>query len=173
MSLIDYFIVAFILLMTFFGYKKGILISICSLISWVVGVPAALFVSENYSETVYDYFASVDFMIKHFNKPVLVVIIDVLLFLLVIIAVKIVIHIIYSIICKNKDKDSPVRKVNSALGGIFGFVKSAVLLLVFASVIFYFQQHDVISKDNAFMQQCSNSAIIEYLNSFNPLTRGL
>lgn len=56
MNWIDYIIIALVLLMTFWGYRRGLLSSVFGIAKYIIGVPVSCFVSNRYYEEVYQNF---------------------------------------------------------------------------------------------------------------------
>lgn len=92
----------------------------------------------------------------------------VIIFLIIFVALYVVTSIILSMLQKlQRVKHMPLKRTNALLGGILGFVKSAVLIFVFSTVLGLI--FDVIPKDTQFYQIIDSSIAVGYINQINPL----
>lgn len=69
MNRIDYVLIALMLLMTVWGYRKGLLSSAFGIAKYLVGVPAASYVSGHYYEEVYQKYLY-DPLLKEVNERI-------------------------------------------------------------------------------------------------------
>lgn len=101
-------------------------------------------------------------------------------FLVFFISTGIIVHIIKRSNNKkdrDKNKKSPLRTADKIFGAVFGFLKSAVIVLAITNVLMYILElgFDVLAS-NPFFTEVKNSMIVEILNSINPfnaITEGL
>lgn len=101
-------------------------------------------------------------------------------FLVFFIATGIIIHIIKKSNRKkdrDKDKKSPLRTADRIFGGVFGFLKSVVVVLAITSILMYILELGVDALNaNPFFTEVKNSRLIEvfhFVNPFNAITEGL
>lgn len=101
-------------------------------------------------------------------------------FLVFFIATGVLIHIIKSYNHKkdhDRDKKSPLRTADRIFGGVFGFLKSAVVVLAITSILMYILELGVDALNaNPFFAEVKNSKLIEVFHSVNPfnaITEGL
>lgn len=54
MSILDYILIALVVLMAVWGFRRGLLSGLIGTAKYAVGVPVSLFVSHQYYQAVYD-----------------------------------------------------------------------------------------------------------------------
>ena len=97
--------------------------------------------------------------------PIVQEIIKILLILLTFILFYVITGIILSLAKKIREKKKlPLHKTNSFFGGVFGLVKSVLVLSSISKFIL-----DIITVQNNFVTQLKGSVIIDFINKFNPL----
>lgn len=101
--------------------------------------------------------------------PVAVIICKIVVFILAIIVFFVVTGIIIALIKGlGKSKHAPFRRTNKFLGAVLGTIKAAIIIFTLAAVgnffIVYFG-----SADGGLISQLEASAVIEFINKFNPL----
>lgn len=104
------------------------------------------------------------FVMDNMVEPVAYIVIEIALFILTFIVFALICSIICAIVKSKKDKESFVCKTNSVLGGLFGFAKSILFVLLFAAIVNYLNENADISSKNEVMRQINNSALLEYIN---------
>lgn len=76
--------------------------------------------------------------------------------------------ILYLVKKLSNSSRAPFRKTNKFLGAVFGVIKALILVFAIAR-IGAFLTENISAGDNSFLHQVASSAIIEFVNKFNPL----
>lgn len=76
--------------------------------------------------------------------------------------------ILYIVKKLSNSSRAPFRKTNKFLGAVFGMIKALILVFAVAR-IGAFLTENISAGDNAFLHQVASSAIIEFVNKFNPI----
>lgn len=64
-------------------------------------------------------------------------------------------------------KELPLHRTNSILGGVFGLIKAFIIVLAIGAVSDLIVSFD--ASDNEFLNQLESSAILKYINEYNPI----
>lgn len=101
-------------------------------------------------------------------RPIAVVLIEAIIFLIVFALFGIACAIIKSALKKaNKKKDLPFSTTNRVLGALLGLIKAAFLLVVISSAAYFIVDNS--QTENELIRQLDSSVIINYINTYNPL----
>ncbi len=119
-----------------------------------------------------------DYILDNIFEPAALVLSKILIFvavfLLFFIATGLILHIIKK--ARNR-KESPLKTADKVVGGIFGLLKSFVLVLAITSVLMYILSlGENIVQSNPFMHEVQQSTLIKFINEINPfnaITRGI
>lgn len=156
-SYIDIAFFALAVIMIIAGIKKGFLVSLLSMVKFVIILPLSYFLSD----FVQPYIPA-DVIPEAPEKAI-----EVIAFLICFIILLIVGSLILSLLKKlQKDKDLPLHNTNAVLGGVFGLIKSLIIICVFAVIIGAVEQY--IPKDSAFAQMVNSSYAVAFINDINP-----
>lgn len=108
-------------------------------------------------------------MMNNIVDPIAEIITKVSLFVVTFVAFYVVTGILLYIVKKlSNSSKAPLRKTNKFLGAVFGMVKAMIFIFAIARIAVFFTENITVS-DNAFLQQIASSAIIEFVNKFNPI----
>lgn len=115
-------------------------------------------------------------------QPIALIIVKVLLFVLTFIVffglTGLIIHVIRKHNSKKRSESrhkSNLKTIDRIFGGLFGFVKGALIVFIFVSAVGAISQIDSF-RDNAFVSTALNSSLYNYLldvNPFNLITEGI
>lgn len=115
-------------------------------------------------------------------QPIALIIVKVLLFVLTFVVffglTGFIIHVIRKHNSKNRSESrhkSKLKTIDRIFGGLFGFVKGALIVFIFVSAVGAISQIDSF-RDNAFVSTALNSSLYNYLldvNPFNLITEGI
>lgn len=115
-------------------------------------------------------------------QPIALIIIKALLFVLTFIVFFGLTGLIIHVIRKHNNKKrsesrhkSSLKTIDRIFGGLFGFVKGALIVFIFVSAVGAISQIDSF-RDNAFVSTALNSSLYNYLldvNPFNLITEGI
>lgn len=119
-----------------------------------------------------------DYVLDNVFEPIALIfskiVIFIAVFLLFFIATGLIVHMIKK---AQKKKESPLKTVDKIVGGIFGLLKSFVLVLAITSVLMYILSlGENIVQSSHFMQEVQQSTLLEFINEINPfnaITRGI
>lgn len=217
---VDLVLMVLTVLIIFVSTRRGILISLVSMLRVFLGVPFAFFVSGKYNELVYDSFiksaviralqdkmsekggfdelltsvkstadslpeiisqnldlsalsslsikSAAEYIEQNIVRPIALLAVEIALFLALFIIIMIVTGIIIHLLeIRNKKDKTPLRKTDMILGGIFGALKSAVVVVALGTASAMLL--DIVPKEysaNAFIVQLSGSRIISFINQF-------
>lgn len=220
MNYIDLIIIVFVVLCVYLGVRRGLVISLFSMLRAVAAIPLSLFVGNTYYELIYNNYVrdivvaeiskkaadssqladlvkninafTADFsalgvekldlsslvsfdsvalaeyitdnILKNLLCEIIKISLIILTFLLFYVITSIIMHIAKKI---RKKKKLPLRRTNSALGGVFGLVKAGALVFAFCALGDF--ACSVLSKDNSFVTTFNQSAVADYINQINPL----
>lgn len=156
-SYIDIAFLAMAVIMVIAGVKKGFIASLLGMAKFIIILPLSYFL--------------VDYVQPYIPTDVIPdapkELYDIIAFLICFIALLIVFSIILALLKKlQKDKDLPLHNTNALLGGVFGFVKSLILIGVFAALISAAQPY--IPKDSAFIEMVNSSYAIDFISNIHP-----
>lgn len=215
MSWFDIIFAALIIIMTVYGARRGIIISLLSMLKFAAGIPVSYFISNNLYQKLYDGYvkqylydgmakrlseASADSIVtdikdfasslpgdlaKEFDmarldslsvdelsrsvtdsllQPIILAAIKIIVFVASFIIFCIIISIVISLVRKIRNrKNAPLKKTGSFFGGVFGFIKS--LILICAVVFCIGILREVLPADNIILLQADKSYIIDFINS--------
>ncbi len=156
-SYIDIAFLALAVIMVIAGVKKGFLASLLGMAKFIIILPLSYFLADY----VQPYIPTN--IIPNAPKALY----DIIAFLICFIALLIIVSIILLLLKKlQKDKDLPLHNTNALLGGVFGFVKSLIIICVFASIIGAVEQY--IPKDSAFIEMVDSSYAVDLISNINP-----
>ncbi len=155
-SYIDIAFFAMAVIMVIAGIKKGFLVSLLSMVKFIIILPLSYFLS--------------DFVKPYIPAEIIAeapeAAIEIIAFLICFIVLLIISTVLLSLLKKlQKDKDLPLHNTNAVLGGAFGFVKALILVCVFSAIIGAAEQY--IPKDSAFSEMVGSYAI-DFINDINP-----
>lgn len=115
-------------------------------------------------------------------QPIALIIVKVLLFVLTFVVffglTGLIIHVIRKHNNKKRNESrhkSNLKTIDRIFGGLFGFVKGALIVFIFVSAVGAISQIDSF-RDNAFVSTALNSSLYNYLldvNPFNLITEGI
>lgn len=115
-------------------------------------------------------------------QPIALIIVKVLLFVLTFVVFFGLTGLIIHVIRKRNNKKrsegrhkSNLKTIDRIFGGLFGFVKGALIVFIFVSAVGAISQIDSF-RDNAFVSTALNSSLYNYLldvNPFNLITEGI
>lgn len=156
-SYIDIAFFAMAVIMVIAGIKKGFLVSLLSMVKFIIILPLSYFFS--------------DFVKPYIPAEIIAeapeAAIEIIAFLICFIVLLIISTVLLSLLKKlQKDKDLPLHNTNAVLGGAFGFVKALILVCVFSAIIGAAEQY--IPKDSAFSEMVGSSYAIDFINDINP-----
>ena len=158
-SYIDIAFFAMAVIMVIAGVKKGFLVSLLSMFKFIIVLPLSYFLS--------DY-------IKPYIPAGIIgelpeTAVEIIAFLICFIVLLIIADVLLMLLKKlQKDKDLPLHTTNAFLGGVFGFVKSVIIVCVFSAIIGAAEQY--IPKDSAFIEIVNSSYVVDLVSdiySFN------
>lgn len=113
---------------------------------------------------------AVSYIEANVAKPIALIIIEVILFIAVFAVFAIVTSLVKDIFKSlNRKKHIPFSRTNRFLGGVFGAVKAGAVLMIIGAVVNYVTAAMPNENTNKFFSQLNSSAVIEYINEFNPL----
>ena len=217
---VDLVLILLTALIIFVSTRRGILISLVSMLRVFLGVPLAFFVSGKYNELIYDSFVrtavitalqnkmkeksgleellsnirdtaeslpeiisqnldlfalsrlsvknAAEYIEHNVARPIGLLAVEITLFLAVFIVIMIVTGIIIHLLkIRNKKDKTPLRKTDMLFGGIFGALKSAVIVIALSALSAMLL--DIVPKDyaaNDFVTQLEGSRIIGFVNQF-------
>ena len=121
-SYIDIAFFAMAVIMVIAGIKKGFLVSLLSMVKFIIILPLSYFLS--------------DFVKPYIPAEIIAeapeAAIEIIAFLICFIVLLIISTVLLSLLKKlQKDKDLPLHNTNAVLGGAYGFVKALILVCVF------------------------------------------
>lgn len=156
-SYIDIAFLALAVIMVIVGVKKGFLVSLLSMVKFIIILPLSYFLADY----VQPYIPA-SITAKLPEKAA-----DVIAFLVCFVLLLIIGSVILYLLKKlQKVKDMPLCGTNAFLGGVFGLVKSLLIICAFASIIGAVEQY--IPKDSAFMEMVNSSYAVDWINHINP-----
>lgn len=156
-SYIDIAFFAMAVIMVIAGVKKGFLVSLLSMIKFIIILPLSYFLS--------DYVKP--YIPAEIIEKVPEAAVEVIAFLICFIVLAIIGTILLSLLKKlQKDKDLPLHNTNAVLGGAFGFVKALIFICVLSAVIGAAEQY--IPKDSAFIEMVHSSYAVDLIKDINP-----
>jgi len=170
LSYIDIAFVCIILIYTFAGMRRGLAVSLISMIRFFIAVPLSYYVSASFSDYVYVNYLKEYFGIyaKNITDDFALIIVKILLFILTFILFYIVTLLIIILLKKlQRVKNMPLKHTNSFLGGVFGLMKAAVLIFVICTFAQYADLIPENSDTREFLNQINSSVIIEYIGGIN------
>lgn len=156
-SYIDIAFFAMAVIMVIAGVKKGFLVSLLSMVKFLVILPLSYFLR--------------DFIAPYIPAEIIAeapeTAVEIISFLICFIVLLIIGSVLISLLKKlQKDKDLPLHNTNAVLGGLFGLLKAVIIVCVFSAVIGAAQPY--IPKDSAFIEMVRSSYAIDLINNINP-----
>lgn len=220
MNYFDLAFAAFAILFVVIGACRGLVVSLLSLLRYVIGLPLSFFISdyfyrdfynsyvknavyesvnakltetgsaENLLKSVNDFFNDIPEIftkgidISAFNgltaeqisksitdsvlEPIVMNVVKIAIFLVSFVVFSIIVGVLISVFSKlQKKKNMPLKRTNSLLGGVFGFVKAGLFTFTASTIIGYALM--IISQDSMFAKQADSSLVLQFINSNNPL----
>lgn len=217
---VDLILILLSALIIFVSTRRGILISLISMLRVFLGVPASLFVSGKYNELIYDSYIrdkvinslqekmsekggleslisglketagslpeivsknldlsvinqlgtkkAAEYIEHNVARPIGLLAVEIALFLTVFIVIMIVSGIIIHLLeLRNKKDKTSLRKTDMIFGGVFGVLKSVVVIIALSAVSAMVL--GIIPKDygaNEFVSQLQGSKIIGFVSRF-------
>lgn len=158
--MISYIDIAFLVLtavMVFVGVKKGLFVSLLSMVRFIVIIPLSYFAID-YVEPYLpsEWFADISSELK-----------TVLLFVICFVILLILTRLLLLIFKKlQKKKGMPLRHTNALLGGVFGFVKAVIIVFAISTVLAYLI--DILPQTNQFYLPISSSYAVKAVENINP-----
>lgn len=158
--MISYIDIAFLVMaviMVIAGVKKGFLVSLLSMVKFIIILPLSYFLSDYLKPYI-----PADVIGKAPETAI-----EIIAFLVCFIALLIVGTILLSLLKKlQKDKDLPLHSTNAILGGVFGFVKAVIIVCVFSAIIGAVEQY--IPKDSTFIEMVNSSYAVDLVSDIYP-----
>lgn len=158
-SFFDIFFLVITVCIILVNAHRGFLVSLISMLRFILIVPLSCVAAE-YAEPYIptDAFGDIP-------EQLIPVIVFAVCFLLLLILTSLLMLLLKKL---QKQKDMPLRNTNAFLGGIFGFLKAAILIFVLASFIGSMVQYIPQSSEFADIYNSINSSyVIEFVNKFN------
>lgn len=159
-SVIDIIIVVLAIGLIISSISRGFLVSVLSLVRLFIIVPASYFLAEYITPFIELPKANA------VPEKLFGIIVCVVCFFVLLILSGILLIVLKKL---QKKKGMPLRHTNAFLGGVFGLVKT-LILVVFASTVLGFAVQ-YISKDTTFYQVVDASYIVSLVNEYNPFLK--
>lgn len=103
-------------------------------------------------------------------EPVILTALRIILFVVLFIVFCIIVSVLISAFSKmQKKKHAPLKRTNRFFGGVFGFLKAALLVFTASTIIGYVC--GILPADNSFVTQANNSFLLEFINHYNPFIK--
>lgn len=100
--------------------------------------------------------------------PVVILIVKIVLFIAVVAVFFVVTSILIALVDKaSKKKDAPFKDTNKFLGAALGALKAVIIIIAVAAVADFLVVH--FAGSGGFIDQLESSAVITFINKFNPL----
>lgn len=158
-SFFDIFFLIITVCIVLVNIHRGFLVSLIGMLRFILIVPLSCVAAE-YAELYIPVDAFGDM-----PEQLVPVITFALCFVLLLILTSLLMLLLKKL---QKDKDMPLRNTNAFLGGLFGFLKAAVLVFVISSFIGSMVQYIPQSNEFADIYNSINSSyVIEFVNKFN------
>lgn len=158
-SFFDIFFLVITIFIVLVNAHRGFLVSLISMLRFILIVPLSCVAAE-YAEPYIPVDAFGDM-----PEQLVPIITFALCFVLLLILTSLLMLLLKKL---QKDKDMPLRNTNALLGGLFGFLKAAVLVFVISSFAGSLVQYIPQSSDFADIYNSINSSyVIEFVNNFN------
>lgn len=110
-----------------------------------------------------------DGLMENIVDPIAEIISKAAVFVIAVFVFYVVTGIILFVVKKlSNSKKAPLRKTNKFLGAVFGMIKALIFVFAIAKIGSFLTQN-INAGDNSFLQQLGSSAIIEFVNKFNPI----
>lgn len=157
--MISYVDIAFVIiavLMTVINAKRGLVVSLIGMLRFLFIVPVSYFL--------------VDYVTPYIPEKILADVPEELravVIFFVIFVVLIVVTGILMMVLKNlqNKKGMPLRYTNALLGGVFGFVKAVILIIVLSTVASFVVEFA--PQDNQFVEMLNGSYVIDIFKDMN------
>lgn len=156
-SYIDIFFLILAAIMVFANLKKGLVVSILSMIRFVVIIPLSYFLISYVSPLIVPPDALTALPQK---------LIDIIAFAVCFIALLIISELLLLLLkILQKKKGMPLRNINAVLGGVFGFVKAVLLVFVMSSIMIIVVEF--MEAGEPFYDAINNSYAVEFVKNFD------
>lgn len=172
MSYFDIAFICIVLIYTFAGMRRGLVVSLISMIRFIIAVPFSYYISNTYGAFIYDNYLKENFKeaVNDITEILAVRITEIVLFIVVLVLFYIITGAVIKLLKKlQKAEHMPLKYTNSFLGGVFGLVKALMLIIVICTVAGCV---DLIPENNdtqELINQINSSVVIEYVNEYNPM----
>lgn len=155
-SFVDIAFIAITAVIVFAGIKRGLVVSLASMLRFILIVPVSLVASKYLEPYVRD----------KISQDIPKTLFSVLLFVACLVLLAILTGILLIVLKKlQKKKDMPFHATNSVLGGVFGFIKALVVVITLAGICSV--AVGFIPKDNEFYTAIKGSYAVNFISSFN------